>query len=185
MADWLPGTREGQLNMAKIWAIIIQSKANAWDIPASILPELQIVFTDAENILQLTLSSDRSAMINTECQRFFGTLVEKTRFIKDRYFKTPPLVDEDYTTLLLKVPDTTRSSRGTPNRKWYQGRNRIWPVVAHVSCNRSMTKRQRHRWRGQLLRNRPRQFFVVINYLLEGIDPTPLAVYGAGRLGKH
>jgi hypothetical protein len=40
--------------------------------------------------------------------------VEKLRFIKDRYFKTPPLVDEDYTALLLKVPDTTRSPRGTP-----------------------------------------------------------------------
>jgi hypothetical protein len=114
MADWLPGTREGQFNMAKVWATTIQSKATAWDIPASILPELQTAITDAENILQLALSSDRTATITTECQRLFGVLVEKMRFIKDRYFKTPPLVDEDYTSLLLKVPDTTRSPRGVP-----------------------------------------------------------------------
>jgi hypothetical protein len=36
------------------------------------------------------------------------------RFIKDRYFKKPPLLDEDYTVLLLNVPDTSRSPRGTP-----------------------------------------------------------------------
>jgi hypothetical protein len=44
----------------------------------------------------------------------FGVLVEKLRFIKDRCFKMPPLVDEDYTALLLKVPDITRSPQGTP-----------------------------------------------------------------------
>ncbi|MDR2446961.1 MAG: hypothetical protein LBD58_06675 [Treponema sp.] len=41
-------------------------------------------------------------------------MVEKPRFIKDRYFKTPPLVDEGYTAFLLKVLDATRSPRGTP-----------------------------------------------------------------------
>ncbi|MDR2447327.1 MAG: hypothetical protein LBD58_08605 [Treponema sp.] len=114
MANWLPGTREGQLNMAKVWATAIQNKGTAWGIPTNILPELQASITESEQILQTALSADRTPAITTECQRVFGVLVEKLRFIKDRYFKTPPLVDEDYTALLLKVPDTTRSPRGTP-----------------------------------------------------------------------
>jgi hypothetical protein len=114
MANWLPGTREGQLNIAKVWATAIQNKGTAWGIPANILPELQTSITESEQILQTALSADRTPAITTECQRLFGVLVEKLRFIKDRYFKTPPLVDEDYTALLLKVPDTTRSPRGTP-----------------------------------------------------------------------
>ena len=114
MANWVPGTREGQLNMAKVWATTIQTKQTAWGIPAGTLTELQTAITDAETILQTALSSNRTAVITTECQRLFGVLLEKMRFIKDRYFKTPPLLDENYTTLLLKVPDTTRSPRGTP-----------------------------------------------------------------------
>jgi hypothetical protein len=114
MANWLPGTREGQLNMAKVWATALQNKATAWGIPAGTSAELQTCITEAGNILQTALSSDRTATITTECQRLFGVLVEKMRFIKDRYYKTPPLVDEDYTSLLLKVPDTIRTPRGTP-----------------------------------------------------------------------
>jgi hypothetical protein len=114
MANWLPGTREGQVNMAKVWATAIQNKGAAWGIPANILPELQTAITDADTILQTALSADRTPAITTECQRLFGVLVEKLRFIKDRHFKTPPLVGEDYTALLLKAPDTTRSPRGTP-----------------------------------------------------------------------
>jgi hypothetical protein len=114
MTKWLPGTREGQLNMAKVWADAIQNKGTLWGIPATILPDLQASITESEQILQTSLSADRTPAIITECQRLFGVLVEKLRFIKDRYFKTPPLLDEDYTALLLKVPDKTRSPRGTP-----------------------------------------------------------------------
>jgi hypothetical protein len=114
MANWLPGTRKGQLNMAKVWATVIQTKGTAWGIPAGTQTELKKAITDAETILQIALSSDRTAVITTECQRLFGVLLETMRFIKGRYFKSPPLLDEDYTTLLLKVPDTTRTPRGTP-----------------------------------------------------------------------
>ena len=112
--DWLPGTREGQLNMAKVWATALQTKGTAWGVPAGTLPELQTSITDCEAILQTALSADRTAAITTECQRLFGVLVEKMRFIKDRYYKSPPLVNEDFVSLLLKVPDTVRSRRGTP-----------------------------------------------------------------------
>jgi hypothetical protein len=112
--NWLPGDREGQLNMAKVWYSVVQSRGGTWGIPPQTMTDLQTAANDAEIVLQTAQSSDRTPAITTECQRLFGELVAKMRFIKDRYFKTPPLVDEDYTALLLKVPDTTRSPRGTP-----------------------------------------------------------------------
>jgi hypothetical protein len=112
--DWFPGTREGQLNMAKVWATVIQNRGAGWGIPAGTQAELTASIAESESILQTALSADRTAAITAECQRIFSILAEKMRFMKNRYFKTPPLVDEDYTALLLKVPDTTRSPRGTP-----------------------------------------------------------------------
>jgi hypothetical protein len=100
--------------MAKVWANVLQNKATAWGIPAGTLPELQASITESDGILQKALSADRTSAITAECNRLFGVLVGKLRFIKDRYYKTPPLLDEDYTELLLKVPDTTRSQRGAP-----------------------------------------------------------------------
>jgi hypothetical protein len=112
--DWLFNNREGQLNMAKIWAAAIPIRGVNWGIPLILLTELATCITNAEAILQIALSSDRTQVITMECQRLFNELVQKMRFIKDRYFKSPPLLDEDFTALLLKVPDSTRSSRGTP-----------------------------------------------------------------------
>lgn len=114
MADWLPGTREGQLNMAKVWNNVIQTAGNGWGIPAAEVGELGTAIQNAETILHTALSADRTATITTECQRLFGLLVEKMRFIKDRYFKKPPLVDENFTALLLNRPNTVRTPRGTP-----------------------------------------------------------------------
>jgi hypothetical protein len=67
--------------------------------------------------------------------------VAKMRFIKDRYFKTPPLVDEDYTALLLKVHDTTRSPRGTPKAQMTAEIGRLWHRNAHTP----LQIRRRHR----------------------------------------
>jgi hypothetical protein len=100
--------------MAKVWATTIQTKGTAWNIPAGTQSELQMAITEAETILQTALSADRTTAITAECQRLFGVLIEKMRFIKDRYYKSPPLVNEDFIALLLKIPDTVRSKRGTP-----------------------------------------------------------------------
>ena len=114
MADWLAGTREGQLNMAKVWQNVVQTKGSGWGIPANIMAELGQAVQSAEAILQTALSGDRTPTITTECQRLFGELTHSMRFIKDRHFKKPPLVDEDFTALLLHVPDTVKSPRGAP-----------------------------------------------------------------------
>jgi hypothetical protein len=49
--------------------------------------ELGQAIQNAEAILQTALSSNRTAIITTECQRLFSELIQKMRFIKERYFK--------------------------------------------------------------------------------------------------
>jgi hypothetical protein len=115
--NWLPGSREGQLNMAKVWIAVtsrLNSNNSAVVIPAIDITELTTLIGLAESILQAALSNERTPIITAECQRIFGELVQKMRYIKDRYFKNPPLVDEDFTALLLKMPDHTRTPRGIP-----------------------------------------------------------------------
>ena len=100
--------------MAKVWNGAIQSRGSGWGIPANVITEQGQAIQEADAILQTALSGDRTATITTECQRIFGGLIQKMRFIKDRYLKKPPLLDEDFTAMLLNVPDTVRSPRGSP-----------------------------------------------------------------------
>jgi hypothetical protein len=39
--DWLAGTREAQLAMAKDWKIVMTVNAKAWGIPSAALTELE------------------------------------------------------------------------------------------------------------------------------------------------
>ncbi|MHC6203341.1 hypothetical protein ACYULU_09125 [Breznakiellaceae bacterium SP9] len=111
--DWLPTHREGQLNMANVWLSVISSHAN-WNVPTADADELALYATNAQNILAISLSADSTAATTAECHRLFAVLIEKMRFIKDRHYKSPPLVDENYISLLLKIPDHIRTLRGTP-----------------------------------------------------------------------
>lgn len=48
MADWLPSTREGQLNMAKVWHSVIGIRGSGWGIPPATVQELQVATGEAE-----------------------------------------------------------------------------------------------------------------------------------------
>jgi hypothetical protein len=112
--DWLPTSRSGQLNMAKVWTTALNAKKAAWNVPQTVIDELQPLITSAETIFGQLESPDRTSVITAEANRVFGGLAAHMRFIKDRYFKSPPLVNEDYTSLLLNIPDMTRTPRGDP-----------------------------------------------------------------------
>jgi hypothetical protein len=100
--------------MSRLWIEIFEKQGTAWGIPPVDVTELSAAFDKAQAILQTALSADRTPAVTTECQRIFSDLIQKMRYIKDRYLKIPPLVEEDFTSLLLKAPDPTRSRRGTP-----------------------------------------------------------------------
>jgi hypothetical protein len=60
------------------------------------------------------MSGERTPVITAQCREVFNALEEKMRFLKNRYFLSPPLSPADYASLLLNEPDTTHSPRGTP-----------------------------------------------------------------------
>ena len=124
-SDWLPGSRTGQLNMAKVWTGVISAKKSLWSFPDSLLADLLVLVEDAQAAFYPINSPDRTNVITAECNRVFGLLVVKMRFTKDHYFKSPPLVDEDYTSLLLNTPVVTRTPCGVPRAQ----------VTAEIRCS--------------------------------------------------
>ena len=62
MANWVPGTREGQLNMAKVWATTIQTKQTACGIPAG--TDLTKVPTASEELPIVFATKRRKDIIN-------------------------------------------------------------------------------------------------------------------------
>jgi hypothetical protein len=60
------------------------------------------------------MGSQRTPVVTAQCKEAFEALVEKMRFIKNRYFVSPPLTAPDFAALLLKEPDPVYSRRGVP-----------------------------------------------------------------------
>jgi hypothetical protein len=100
--------------MAKVWYAAMDAKKAPWNIPQTVLQEFQPLIASAETILGQLESPDRTTIITAEANRIFGELASCMRFIKDRHFKKPPLLTEDYAALLLNLPDTSRTPRGVP-----------------------------------------------------------------------
>jgi hypothetical protein len=113
--DWLPGRRELQLAMAKNWYLIVGGPMPpAWNIPQQDISDLNTLTGAAESALAQAQSSNRTPTITAQCKAAFDALIAKMRFIKSRYFLSPPLTDADFISLELKPKDTTRSTIPTP-----------------------------------------------------------------------
>ncbi|MDR2482616.1 MAG: hypothetical protein LBD08_03180, partial [Treponema sp.] len=92
--DWLPGTRTGQLNMAKDWKGVMAAKQNEWNIPAAAVSGFDGLVTAADGALDTALNeTTRTSVANALCKAAFGALVEGMRDTKRRYFLEPPLTD--------------------------------------------------------------------------------------------
>jgi hypothetical protein len=100
--------------MAKTWIMVLQVKAALWGVPEELCTALSGLVTAADQILVLAMGSQRTPVITAQCKEAFSALDEKMRFMKNRYFISPPLLPEDYAALLLSKPDTVHSPRGTP-----------------------------------------------------------------------
>ena len=115
MHDWIPGKRDDILRMARIWLNVLNSsRLAAWGIPPAERTALVLLVSTAEEKLAVAKSNERTPVVITECRTAFVALIVKMRFIKNRYFKAPPLVDADFILLELIPPDTIRSRRDTP-----------------------------------------------------------------------
>jgi hypothetical protein len=113
-SNWLPGKREEQLAMSKDWISVLNSETTAADVPAAEQQELNQLSSDADTALTAAKSSDRTPVITAKCKVAFEALVAKMRFIKSRYFLSPPLTAADLIAFELKPRDTTPTPVPSP-----------------------------------------------------------------------
>jgi hypothetical protein len=106
-SNWLPGRRENQLLMAKNWYTVLNQQYSAWGVPSQEITALNTLIGEADTALTAAMSAERTPVITAQCKAAFDALIEKMRFIKSRYFLTPPLTDTDLISLELKPKDTT------------------------------------------------------------------------------
>jgi hypothetical protein len=114
--DWLPSTREAQLEMCRGWiSLLTAEKRTAWGIPADKFTALGNAFADAQALLQKATGSDRTATITAQCQAAFKVMPDTMRDFKKRFYLSPPLQNPaDYVSLGLKPHDSTPTPSGTP-----------------------------------------------------------------------
>jgi hypothetical protein len=113
--DWFPGTREGQLAMARDWQSVLAVKADAWGVPQNVVQELAALTATAAAALNTAKTeTTRTPVATAQCKEAFEALADKMRDIKRRYFLSPPLTEADMISLGLKPHDTTPTQNGPP-----------------------------------------------------------------------
>jgi hypothetical protein len=137
--DWMPGTRTGQLSMAKDWVAVAGTQAAAWSIPAAVLTGLGSQTQAAETALDTALTeTTRTPVANAQCRAAFEALTATMRDTKRRYFLEPPLTDADIISLGLKPHDTTHTMSGTPTAQvtietFLVGRHELGIKIVYVT----------------------------------------------------
>jgi hypothetical protein len=91
--------------MAKKWIQVLGTKAQDWGVPPAEVTALTTLAASADTILTKAMSSERNQVITAQCKEAFDGLTEKMRFIKNRYFFSPPLEASDFSLLGLQGPD--------------------------------------------------------------------------------
>jgi hypothetical protein len=83
-------------------------------MPQSELDELKTLTAQSAAALDKAKSGERNPVITAERGAAFTALREKMRYIRRRWFRSPPLSDADYPALLLNPPDLKPSPVPTP-----------------------------------------------------------------------
>jgi hypothetical protein len=104
--DWVPSRREELIALSKNWHTILTGKAPAWNIPTAEVSALTTLTASAEAALALSQSSARTVVITAQAKAAFVALIDKMRFLKKRYFVSPPLLEADFISLGLKPHDS-------------------------------------------------------------------------------
>jgi hypothetical protein len=101
--------------MAKDWASVAGTNAQAWGIPPAVITELDALVQTADTALAAAKNeTTRTPVATAQCREAFEALTAKMRDIKKRYFLTPPLTEADYIALGLKPHDSTPTASGIP-----------------------------------------------------------------------
>jgi hypothetical protein len=85
---------------------LTSERRTAWGIPQEKFVDYGTAYADAQAALQKVLdAAERTHVQTVACQTAFKTLTEIMRFFRDRYFKIPPLTDEDWAALGFRRKD--------------------------------------------------------------------------------
>jgi len=112
--DWFPSRRSGQILMAKNWEYQMTTWGELWGVPKDVQTKLKSLRVKAENDLHLATGANRTPENFQRCRDAVKELAEYMRDIKNRYFKKPPLKNEHFIALGLKVPGVIRSPISRP-----------------------------------------------------------------------
>ncbi|GHU81567.1 hypothetical protein FACS189468_4480 [Spirochaetia bacterium] len=101
--NWLPGSRVGQLALARQWAAVLADKASDWGIPAAMVSGFIGLITAAEEALaKVQDKSSRTHVDSVVCNMAFKALTEQMKFLKNNYFNCPPRTEEEMAMLGLR-----------------------------------------------------------------------------------
>jgi hypothetical protein len=113
--DWLPSARSEILAMADDWIAVCTTKQTYWNIPGTALTELTTLRDTAATALETAKNeTTRTPVATAQCKEAFDALTAFMRDFKRRYFLSPPLLDSDYISLGLKIPDPIPTPSGPP-----------------------------------------------------------------------
>jgi hypothetical protein len=135
----MPGTREGQLAMAKDWQGVAGANAAAWGIPAAALTDLDAHIQTAESALSTAKNeTTRTPVATARCKEAFNAMSDFMRDFKRRYFLSPPLTDADFVSLGLKPHDNTLTPSGPPTAQvtvetYLIGRHELGIKIVYVT----------------------------------------------------
>jgi hypothetical protein len=126
--------------MCRAWIeYMTAARRTAWGVPQEKYNELLGLFDTAQALLRQAMDkAERTHVITVACQAAFKALKEAMRFIKDRYFKMPPLSESDIAALGLRLPDTHPTPSGPPKAEtavetFLAGRHELGMKIVYVS----------------------------------------------------
>jgi hypothetical protein len=107
--DWYSHSRDAQVHLVETWLSEFKTKAEQWNIPAANVKELAATLAVAKDMLAVVKSGERTGVSVVQCNEAFKELETEARFIKKRYLFIPPLTLADLRSLLLPLPDESRT----------------------------------------------------------------------------
>jgi hypothetical protein len=95
-------------------AVSLSTKQTYWNIPGTALTELTTLRGTAATALETAKNETTRTPATAQCKEAFDALTAFMRDFKRRYFLSPPLLDSDYISLGLKIPDPIPMPSGPP-----------------------------------------------------------------------